>query len=216
MIICTAQALRRLSTLICQRGTTLGLGLLGGVFILSTTAVAAPADYVIDDVHTNVDFEVAHLTFSTVRGSFRKFGGEVIFDQKKKEPLKVNAWVEVNSIDTRNEKRDTHLKSADFFDAQKYSKIILKSTSIKRESDNKFKMLADFTLHGVTKSVSFDLEYKGTINAFEKERIAYTATTKINRKDYGVSFSHLADSVPVVGDEVTLLIAGQAILKKDL
>jgi polyisoprenoid-binding protein YceI len=168
------------------------------------------AKYTIDTDHTTVKFEVAHLVVSTVEGNFTKLGGTLDFDAAAIEKSSIDAWVDVASISTDNAKRDKHLRSEDFFAAEKFPKITLKSKKIEKKSDKNFVMTGDFAMHGVTKDVAFDCDYKGAVKAWGKDRVAFKCKASILRKDFGMSFGALADATPVVGDEVEIKLTIEA------
>ncbi|MBX2988370.1 MAG: YceI family protein [Bdellovibrionaceae bacterium] len=171
-----------------------------------------PGVYEIDAAHSKVGFEIPHLVISTVEGRFTKYAGSI--DLKEKfDASKVDATVEVESIDTSVGKRDEHLRSADFFDTKKFPKITFKSTGITGTPDN-FKMTGDLTIRGVTKKVVFDGKYLGSVqDGFGQQKVAFDAKTKINRKDFGLTWNKMVEAGPTVGDEVTLSLKIQAAQK---
>jgi polyisoprenoid-binding protein YceI len=185
----------------------------GGAFGASA---ADDTSYVIDRDHTKVEFEVSHLAFSTVGGQFREFDGEFHFDEKDFAKTTLEANAKVASLFTDSEKRDNHLRSPDFFDAGKYPLVTFKAKRVEAVADKRFKLVGDLTMHGVTKSVTFDVQYLGSVTALGKHRVGFKAETKVIRQDYGMNFSTLADSLPLVGDEVTIRITAQGFKKSDL
>lgn len=167
---------------------------------LNANAATAPerGSYKIDPMHSKVGFEVTHLAISTVEGKFNSFDGTIEIAEKF-EQSKVTAVVEINSIDTGVAKRDTHLKSADFFDAAKFPKMTFKSTAI-TGSPESFKLTGDLTIRGKTKPVTFEAKYTGSaVDSSNNLKVAFSAKTKISRKEFGVT-----GSGTVVGDEVTI------------
>jgi polyisoprenoid-binding protein YceI len=165
--------------------------------------------YTIDPAHTKLGFEISHLVISTVDGRFNKFSGDVEMN-KKLDDTKVDASVDVASIDTGNTDRDNHLKSPDFFDAAKYPTITFKSKKITGSAD-KLKIAGDLTIHGVTKPVTLEGKYKGVVNdPFGFTRVAYALNTKISRKDFGLTWNKAIEAGPVVGDEVTITLNVEA------
>ncbi|MFN3453780.1 MAG: YceI family protein [Pseudobdellovibrio sp.] len=159
--------------------------------------------YTLDAAHSKVGFEIPHLVISTVEGRFTKFDGDFEI-AKKFTDSKVTANIDINSIDTANADRDKHLKSADFFDVEKYPKMTFKSKKI-TGSEKNFKIVGDLTIKDVTKEVTFDGKYLGNVaDAFGNTKAAFTATTKINRQQFNLKWSKLAEAGPVVGDEVTI------------
>jgi len=175
----------------------------------SAVKQSAPA-YVwkIDPMHTSAHFTVKHMMVSNVRGDFAKVSGTVNYDGKNLAKSNVTATIDTSSINTNEEKRDEHLKSPDFFDVAKYPVITFKSTKVLSEA-NGFKVIGDLTLHGVTKPVTLIAE---TLPAPIKDpygnlRTGTEAKTKINRKDFGLSFEkNLDNGGALVGDDVDITI----------
>lgn len=162
------------------------------------------AAYQVDPAHTKVGFEVPHLVISTVEGRFNKFDGKVDLDDKKFENSKFTMKVDVASVDTGVAKRDDHLRADDFFAAKKYPEMKFESTEVKGKPES-FQLTGNLTIRGVTKKVTFDARHLGTVNdGFGNDRAAFSAKTKINRKDFGLAFANMMEKGPVVGDEVTI------------
>ena len=178
--------------------------------LVSTFANAQVVQYKIDDSHSKVGFEVSHLVISTVEGKFDKFEGKFEFDPKDFSKTVLDASVKAASVNTANAKRDEHLRSDDFFDTKKFETISFKSKKAEKTGDKSFKLTGDFTLKGVTKSVQFDVTYKGIVKGFKGNVIAFAGETTINRQDFNVKFNKAIEAGPVVGDEVKikLLIEG--------
>lgn len=144
----------------------------------------------IDPVHSQVSFSVKHMMVSTVRGNFNVFGGKLEID----EANPANSWIEADadagSVDTRNEGRDNHLRSADFFDSATYPTLSFKSKKVESVSNDEYRVLGDLTIHGVTKEVLFNAEYAGQQkDAYGKQRAGLTAKATINRKDFGLTWN---------------------------
>jgi polyisoprenoid-binding protein YceI len=187
--------------------------------VLSLVAVAAalllfPAfaqseTWTIDTPHSNAQFSVRHMMISNVKGEFNKVTGTVDFDDKDITHSKVEATIDVTTINTREPKRDGHLKSPDFFDAEKYPTITFKSTSVAKGADGRLKVTGDLTMKGVTKQVVLDVD---PLSAPIKDRggnlhAGTSATTKINRKDFGINYNAVLETGGVmVGDEVSITI----------
>ena len=173
-----------------------------------TAAAFAQSAWTLDKAHSSVNFSVTHMVVSEVDGSFKDFSGEVKSDKPDFSDLVVSFIIDVNTIFTDNEKRDEHLKSADFFDGQKFPTITFKSTSIKKLSDKKYELEGDLTMHGATKKVKWELTYNGTIkDPYGNTRAGFKATTTVNRKDYGVSWNKALDAGGVaVSDEVAIKV----------
>ena len=168
-----------------------------------------PGTYQIDPMHSKVGFEVPHLVISSVEGNFKAFEGKIEVAQDFSKSS-VSAKIQTDSIDTGVAKRDDHLKSPDFFDVKKFPAMTFQSTSIKG-TPAAFKMTGDLTLHGVKKSVVFEGSYLGAVtDGYGKRKVAFQAKTKINRKDFGLTWNNVVEAGPVVGDEVTIELKIQA------
>jgi polyisoprenoid-binding protein YceI len=174
------------------------------------------AEYTIDTSHSKALFKIKHLGISTVTGHFKTFSGSFEFDQKNIKASKVSATIEATSIDTDQERRDAHLRSADFFDVEKFPQITFVSKEIRDVKDGKFKVVGDLMMHGVTKSVVLDVELGGMVTMGGNERVAFTATTTLNRKDFGLTWNRAIESGGfVVGEDVQVLLEIEAIRKKE-
>ncbi len=199
----------------------------GGGLAQTKEVVKAPVaadskeEFVLDADHTGIVFEIPHLVISSVEGRFKKFTGgftlnEKALKEKKSDALSVNAKIEVASIDTGVAKRDDHLRSPDFFNVKKFPSMSFVSKSITYGSGNKFQLNGDLTIKDQTKPVVLDVDYKGSVSAYDKKRAAFKATTTFNRKDFGLGWNDLVEAGPVVGDEVTVTLTVQGLRKSDL
>ncbi|MBW4780609.1 MAG: YceI family protein [Rhodococcus sp.] len=172
-----------------------------------TTAIALPeltaGTWAIDPTHSTVGFTVRHLVVSKVRGRFQNFSGTVTVAADGTPS--VDAKIDVTSITTDNEQRDGHLKTADFFEVEKFPTATFKSTSVKADGGD-FVVTGDFTLHGVTKSIDLKLEFNGVNAGMGNGPVAgFEASTTINRKDFGISIDMpLEGGGAVVGDKIVL------------
>ncbi|OZC66141.1 polyisoprenoid-binding protein [Rhodococcus sp. 15-725-2-2b] len=172
-----------------------------------TTAIALPeltaGTWVIDPAHSTVGFTVRHLVVSKVRGRFQTFSGTITVAEDGTPS--VDAEIDVASITTDNEQRDGHLKTADFFEVEKFPTATFKSTSVKADGGD-FVVTGDFTLHGVTNSIDLKLEFNGVNAGMGNGPVAgFEASTVINRKDFGISIDMpLEGGGAVVGDKITL------------
>lgn len=177
---------------------------------LSAFAKNIPAGtYNIDPAHSKLGFEIPHLVISTVEGRFAKFDGSLTVDSKL-EKSKANVSIDVTSISTENKDRDDHLKSPDFFDVAKYPKMTFVTKKVIGSADS-LKIVGDLTLKGKTKEVTLDVKYLGDVkDGYGNSKVAFSATGKINRKDFGLTWSSMVEAGPVVGDEVTLVLKIQA------
>jgi polyisoprenoid-binding protein YceI len=177
--------------------------------LLLFPAFAQSETWTIDTPHSNAQFSVRHMMISNVKGEFNKVTGTVELDEKDITLSKVEATIDVDTINTREPKRDAHLKSPDFFDAAKYPTITFKSSSVTKAADGRLKVTGDLTMHGVTKQVVLDVE---PLSPPMKDRggnlhAGTSATTRINRKDFGVNYNAALEAGGVVvGDEVTITI----------
>jgi polyisoprenoid-binding protein YceI len=148
----------------------------------------------IDTVHSTVGFTVRHLMVSKVHGLFTKWQGTFAFDEANLAASHVEVTIDVTSIDTREPQRDAHLRSGDFFEAEKFPQMTFKSTKVEGSSPE-LKVTGDLTLRGVTRSVVLDVEYGGrSVHPRMGERVGFSAKTSINRKDYGVSFNQVLEA----------------------
>ena len=174
------------------------------------------ANYSINSAHSAAQFKVRHLMVSNVRGDFSKLAGTLEFDPKDLAKSKVEATVDVGTVNTREPDRDKHLKSADFFDAEKFPKMIFKSKKWSAAGTGHYKVIGDLTIRGITKEVTFDLtgvtpETKGMMG---ETRVGAQVSGKVNRKDFGVSWNKSLDGGGVVvGDEVDITLDIEAIKK---
>ena len=189
----------------------------GAALALLTAASGWAATFEIDPAHTSVQFSVRHMMISNVRGEFTKLSGKVVGDPAKPEATTVEATIEAPSVDTRNEKRDEHLRSPDFLDVAKFPTIVFKSTKVAKAGEGQWKLSGDLTLHGVTKPVVLDVS---NVTAPAKDpwgntRVGASATTKISRQDFGIVFNKTLDGGGVlVGDEIAITIDVEVVEKK--
>lgn len=176
------------------------------VLALASTSVFAADSYVIDPVHSNVAFTIRHLV-SKVTGKFDDFSGTVNIDPKKLATSSVDFAIKVPSINTGNGDRDKHLKSPDFFDAEKYPEITFKSSSVKAKSKNNYAVAGTLTMHGVSKRVTLPVEFSGFGKDMQgNEKAGFELSTKLDRKAYGINWNKAVDNGTLLGDEVTVNI----------
>lgn len=171
-----------------------------------------PGTYAIDPAHSEVGFVARHLIGSKVRGRFTKFDGTIVIADPI-ERSSVEAQAETTSIETGVQMRDDHLRTNDFLDAPNFPTLSLKSTGLTQVSDTEWKLTADLTIRGVTKSVEFDVEYHGSGGGMQpgSEVFALSASTEIDRRDFGVSFSGVLEGgAIVVGNKVKLELEVEA------
>jgi polyisoprenoid-binding protein YceI len=172
----------------------------------AATVPALAETWSVDASHSTVGFAVRHMMVSNVKGSFDKFTASVEGSPADPATAKISATIEIGSVNTREPKRDEHLRSADFFDAAKFPQMTFASTKVEKVSATKAKVTGNLTLRGVTKPVVLDVEYTEAVKSpWGKSVVGATATGKINRKDFGVSWSKSLDGGGlVVADEVTI------------
>jgi polyisoprenoid-binding protein YceI len=168
---------------------------------------AAATSYKVDDAHTSVTFSVRHL-FTSVEGRFKTFEGQIEFDPAAPEKTTVKGTIDAASIDTNVQKRDDHLRSPDFFDVAKHPKIEFVSTGVSDvdKTKNTGKIQGNLTMHGVTKPVVLDAQFLGAAtDPWGNKKAGFTASTVINRKDFGLGWNQALESGGVlVGDDVTI------------
>ena len=171
----------------------------------------------IDPAHSEIKFKVKHMVVSTVTGQFNDFEATIESDKEDFSDAKVSFEANVNSINTKNEQRDTHLKSADFFDASNYPKINFVSNSVNKKKDNEYEIKGDLTIRGIKKPVKLAVRFNGTVSGFGNQEIAgFEISGKINRFDYGLKWNALTEAGGiVVGDEVKLEIFAELNKQQD-
>jgi polyisoprenoid-binding protein YceI len=164
------------------------------------------ATYKIDVDHSDIMFKVKHLMISTVTGIFKKFDATLEVNEQDLSDAKVWFEADVDSVDTKNDQRDGHLKSDDFFNAEQFPKMTFKSTSIQKAGDDEYKLTGDLTIRDITKPVELKVEYNGsTKDPWGFERMGFEVTGKINRKEFGLKWSAVTEAGGlVVADDVKL------------
>jgi polyisoprenoid-binding protein YceI len=177
--------------------------------------VIGRATWAIDPVHSSVEFAVRHLMITTVKGRFADVQGTVVLDDARPSGSSAEITIQASSIDTREPQRDAHLKSADFFDAEKFPTLTFRSTSVRDWQDEGFTLVGDLTIHGVTREVALDVTSEGrTRDPWGGERTGFTATTKIKRSDFGLTWNQLLETGGLaVSDEVKISLDIQLVLK---
>jgi polyisoprenoid-binding protein YceI len=173
------------------------------------TPQTAVSTWNIDPTHSVAEFKVKHMMISNVKGQFAKVSGVLNFDETDLAKSQVQAVIEAASINTRDEQRDTHLKSADFFHVEQHPTLSFKSTRITQKGDGELSVAGDLTIRGVTKPVIFTVEGPTPPgkDPWGNTRIGLSATTKINRKDFGLTWNAALETGGIlVGDEVTITL----------
>jgi polyisoprenoid-binding protein YceI len=185
--------------------------------LMSLPASAASTTWQIDPMHTAAQFSVKHLAISTVRGGFSNVKGSITLDEADISKSSVDVTIDVSTVDTRTPDRDKDLKSDKFFDVAKYPTMTFKSTKVEQAGAGKLKVTGDLTIRGTTKSVVLDVDgpTAPVKDPWGNQRSAVTATTKINRQDFGVKWNATMDNGGVVvGDEVSITIDAEMVQKK--
>jgi len=183
---------------------------------LSLPAAATTSNWQIDPNHSSAQFAVRHLGLSTVRGAFTKVNGSIQFDDKDVTKSSVDVTIDAASVDTRVEGRDKDLRGDHFFEVEKYPTLTFKSTKVEQVEVGKLKVTGDLTIHGVTKQVVLDVEgpTAAVKDPWGNQRAAASATTKINRQDFGVKWNAKMDNGGwVVGDDVAITIDVEMVQK---
>jgi len=182
---------------------------LAAFITLAANAIAQQDVWEIDPAHSSAQFSVRHMMVSNVRGEFAKLSGKVWMGGKDFTKARVEATIDANSINTRNEGRDKHLRSADFFDVAKYPTIEFKSKKVESVASGRLRVIGDLIMHGATKEVALDVEGP-TPEIKDKSgntRMGVSASTQLNRKDFNLTWNSALDGGGVVvGDEVSITI----------
>jgi len=163
----------------------------------------------IDPVHSTAQFKVKHMMISNVKGEFTTLKGALEFDEQDIENSRVQAEIDATTINTREPQRDAHLKSADFFDVEKFPALLFRSTKVSRKAQDELTVAGELTIHGVTRPATFTVEgpSEATKDSWGNQRIGLSATTKINRKDFGLTWNTALETGGIlVGDEVTITL----------
>jgi polyisoprenoid-binding protein YceI len=167
----------------------------------------------IDPAHSGVHFTVRHMVISKVRGAFERWQGAIDLDEQNPAASRVSVQIDAASIDTREEKRDQHLRSPDFFDVEKFPKLGFESTQIEKLTDDQYRVTGDLTMHGVTRPVVLEAEsLGGGKDPWGHQRIGFAAKTTINRKDFGLTWNQALETGGLlVGEKIEISLDVQAI-----
>lgn len=181
---------------------------LAALAVATLAAPAAAQTWKIDSAHSTATFTVRHMMVSNVPGRFGKVEGTIVYDGKNLAGVKAEATIDATTITTDNEKRDAHLKSPDFFDTASFPTITFKSKRAEAAGNGKFKLIGDLTMRGKTREVVLDVDGPtDPVTVQNSQRVGATATTVLNRQDFGVSWSRTMDGGGfVVGDEVKVTL----------
>jgi polyisoprenoid-binding protein YceI len=177
--------------------------------VTRTAAATGVTTWAIDGAHSNVEFAVKHMLISTVKGSFQHVEGTITWDGKRFDSAQVSARIDSSSITTYNEMRDNHLRTNDFFNAEQWPDITFRSNRVEPTGDDEFKVYGDLTIRDVTRPVVLNTEFDGLVekDGYGKRRAGFTATTEINRKDFGVNWNAALETGGfAVGDKVKVTL----------
>jgi polyisoprenoid-binding protein YceI len=180
--------------------------------LLGPVLAQAPNTWSVDPAHSAAHFSVKHMMVSTVRGTLGKISGTIEYDGASIQSIKADITIDVTAVNTGTDGRDADLKSGNFFDVAKYPTLGFKSKRVDPAGQGKFKMIGDLTIHGVTKEVTLDAEGPSPIlkTPNGQQRVGASATTAINRRDFGLQYSRMVEAVPIVGDEIQIQIDVEA------
>lgn len=171
------------------------------------------AQWQFDPVHSSVNFSVRHMVISKVRGRFTQWSGSLEFDENQPQAAKLEVRIQTASVDTHEAQRDAHLKSADFFHAEKHPEMVYRSTGVAVQDKHHFLLHGDLTLHGVTRPVDLEVEYAGQgKDPWGGRRAGFTATGSINRKNFGLTYNQTLETGGVlVGETIEIALEIEAI-----
>jgi polyisoprenoid-binding protein YceI len=187
---------------------------LGLALILPSAAHAADV-FTVDTAHSDVTFRIRHL-ISTVSGTFNEFDARIVMDLENLDASSVHFTIEADSIDTRNDKRDEHLRSEDFFDVETYPEITFDSSKIVRTGEGVFDVTGTLTMHGVSRQLTLPVTFQGTMaSPWGDTRAGFSTSTTLNRKDFGISWNKTLDAGGMVlGETVDVEISLEAVLQQ--
>ena len=176
--------------------------------VISALTMNAQTTWKLDLVHSKISFNISHMVIAEVTGRFTDFDLSLVQTKDDLTESKLDATIKVNSINTDNEGRDKHLRSADFFDAEKYPEIKFVSKSFEKTGKNSYKITGDLTIHGTTKPVVLDAKYNGSVNdPWGTTRAGFKATTTINRKEFGIVYNKALETGGfLIGEDVEVII----------
>lgn len=170
------------------------------------------AKWVVDAAHSSLDFSVKHMMIAKVKGTFEAFEAQVEANPEDLTTANIQFSVDLASVNTRNDDRDGHLRSADFFDVEQNPKMTFQSTSIEKTDEGEYAVTGDLTLHGVTRSETFEVVFEGAgKDPWGNEKVGFSGTGKINRSDYGLVYNAVLETGGVlIGDEVKISLEIEA------
>ncbi|MGQ0562073.1 MAG: YceI family protein [Gemmatimonadota bacterium] len=186
--------------------------LLAATLMLTAGATPSVEKYDVDKSHTYIGFSVRHMMVTNVKGRFRNFDGEILLDQKDITRSSAHFTIDAASIDTENERRDNHLRSADFLNAAQFPTITFRSRRVQREGEQ-LSLIGDLTIRAVTREVVIPFELVGPIEGSGRKRIGAEGMLTIKRFDYGLEYNRFAEAVAVVAPDVKIELNVEAVTK---
>jgi polyisoprenoid-binding protein YceI len=179
------------------------------------SATTVKTTWAIDNAHSEIHFKVKHMMVSTVTGAFNEFEGTAESENEDFEGAQISFSADINSIDTRNQQRDEHLKSDDFFNAAEFPKLTFQSSSFNKQADGTYELTGNLTIRDITKEVRLATEYNGTVvDPYGQTKAGFEMTGKINRKDFGLKWSAVTEAGGVVVSDEVRLVMNVQLLKQ--
>lgn len=180
---------------------------LAAAALSAAQAAPGPNTWQIDPNHTSAQFSVRHMMVSTVRGTLGKVTGTIEYDGQSPQSIKADVTIDVAGLNTNVEGRDKDLRSDNFFDVAKYPTVTFKSTRVEGVTAGHFRLVGDLTVHGVTKEVALEVDGPSPpLKQGPNLRVGASATTKLNRRDFGLQYNRMIEAAPIVGDDVQVTI----------
>lgn len=180
-----------------------------------TTISEVRTTWEIDSAHSEIHFKVKHMMVSTVTGAFNEFEGSVIAEREDFQDARITFSAKIDSIDTKNEHRDVHLKSDDFFNAARFPNLTFRSTSFTRKSNGVYRLVGDLTIRDQTLAVALNVEYNGTaVDPYGRTKAGFEISGKIKRKDFGLKWNALTETGAVMVSDEVLLALNVQLLKQ--
>jgi len=191
------------------------LKFLVAILVLVSTSLFSQTTWTVDKAHTKVGFNITHMVITSVEGFFKDYDAKITTKDDDFSTAGIDFTINTNSIFTDNEKRDNHLRSDDFFNAEKYPQLIFKSKLIKKVGEDKYKLVGDFTIRDVTKEIELDVKLNGIIkDGFGNTRAGFKITGEVNRFDYNLKWSKTIETGGLIAGKEVELIINLEILRK--
>ena len=182
--------------------------------MLTIIPVSGQTVWQLDKAHSSIGFEVTHMVVTDVPGKFTAFEGTVTTAGNDFTTMKVEFTIDANSITTENERRDAHLRGADFFDVNTYPTLTFKSTNVERKGEKEFKITGDLTMHGKTNPVTLDAKLRGPVESMDKTRVGFKATTSLDRYDYDLKWNKVLETGGVLVDKEVDIVINIELIKE--